>query len=374
VQLVDARGVRLAKSDAPDAPADFVGRSPLVQAALAGRRAASFGTLGDPHSPTSPPSRSRGRRRAWSSARSRRAPARRARRPRPRAEGAEVAFYVLPRGRGARGSPRRRWRRRGARGRGGRAAGESRRGRRDGGAAGAAAGAPAEVAIDGTRYLARAHPLRSAAGRVLGGYAVLRSRDVEYAAFEALRRATLVAGGVGLLAALLVSSAIARQVTRPLAALAEAARRAASGDYSASFAVRAGRDEVGTWRPRSTRCSTTCGPSRCWSSSRASRAAACRAGGSAPSVPGADHARGRRRGGRVDDALRARRRAGRVRRARRRRARRRPPRPSPTRAGRRRPVRPPPASASRRRPPTWSRPPRRCGPDTCSPAGTWSRR
>jgi HAMP domain-containing protein len=101
------------------------------------------------------------------------------------------------------------------------------------------------VAAGGTRYLARAHPLRSAAGRVIGGYVVLRARDVEYAAFEAQRRATLVAGGVGLLAALLVSSAIARQVTRPLAALADAARRAAGGDYSASFAVGGGRDEVG---------------------------------------------------------------------------------------------------------------------------------
>jgi serine/threonine-protein kinase len=118
--------------------------------------------------------------------------------------------------------------------------------RGEGDTAAAARGAPGEIAAGGTRYLARAHPLRSAAGRVLGGYVVLRSRDVEYQAFEAQRRATLVAGGVGLLAALLVSSAIARQVTRPLAALADAACRAAAGDYSASFAVRPGRDEVGT--------------------------------------------------------------------------------------------------------------------------------
>ena len=111
---------------------------------------------------------------------------------------------------------------------------------------GVARTAPSEVTVDDTRYLARAHPLRSAAGRVLGGYAVLRARDVEYAAFEAQRRATLVAGGVGLLAALLVSLLIARQVTRPLAALADAARRAAGGDYSAPFGVRPGRDEVGT--------------------------------------------------------------------------------------------------------------------------------
>jgi serine/threonine-protein kinase len=246
VQLVDARGARLAKSDAPAAPPEFLGDSPLVQAALAGRPAAGFGTLGDSalaHVAAVPiegatPGVVIG---ALMVARPLDARAARGR----GAEGAEVAFYVLPRGAAPRLAASTL-----AATRPLTAAIASLPGSRgdaaDGGAAGAAAGAPAEVAIDGTPYLARAHPLRSAAGRVLGGYAVLRSRDVEYAAFEALRRATLVAGGVGLLAALLVSSAIARQVTRPLAALAEAARRAASGDYSASFAVRAGRDEVGT--------------------------------------------------------------------------------------------------------------------------------
>jgi serine/threonine-protein kinase len=105
---------------------------------------------------------------------------------------------------------------------------------------------PADLTVGATRYLARAHPLRMASGRVVGGYAVLRARDLEYAAFAALRRATLAAGGVGLLAALLVSFALARGVTRPLATLTDAARRAAEGDFAVPFTARTGgRDEVG---------------------------------------------------------------------------------------------------------------------------------
>lgn len=244
VQLVDARGVRLAKSDAPDAPPDPLGDSPLVRAALAGRPAAGFGTLGDSalaHVAAVPiegatPGVIIG---ALMVARPLDARAARGR----STEGAEVVFYLLPRNGEPRvaattlaPSPALA------------AAVAALPGSRDGdtAAAGSAAASPGEVTVDGTRYLARVHPLESAAGRALGGYAVLRSRDVEYAAFEALRRATLAAGAGGLVAALLVSSAIARQVTRPLAALADAARRAAAGDYSASFAVRPGRDEVGT--------------------------------------------------------------------------------------------------------------------------------
>jgi serine/threonine-protein kinase len=244
VQLVDARGVRLAKSDAPGAPAEPLGDSPLVRAALAGRAEAGFGALGDSalaHVAAVPIEGATPGVIVGALMVARPLDARAARGQ--GAEGGEVVFYVLPRGAGPRvaastltPSPALA---------GALAALPDTRGEGAGDVT-VVRGAPGEVVVAGTRYLARAHPLRSSAGRVLGGYAVLRSRDVEYAAFEALRRATLVAGGVGLLAALLVSSAIARQVTRPLAALADAARRAAEGDYSASFAVRPGRDEVGT--------------------------------------------------------------------------------------------------------------------------------
>jgi serine/threonine-protein kinase len=142
---------------------------------------------------------------------------------------------------------------------------------------------------------------------------VLRSRDVEYAAFEAQRRATLVAGGVGLLAALLVSSAIARQVTRPLAALADAARRASAGDYSASFAVRAGRDEVGTVAAAfhtlldDLRAKQVLVEFARLARGRVPERAGARAGRPARDAA-ARRGRGRGRGGRVDDAVRARRR------------------------------------------------------------------
>jgi serine/threonine-protein kinase len=245
VQLVDARGARLAKSDAPGAPAEPLGDSPLVRDALAGRAGAAFGTLGDTalaHVVAVPVEGATPGRTVGALMVARPLDARAAR---GGGEGGrEVAFYLLPRD----GTPRL-------------AAstlapspallGELVRlpGATEAPAArpadAGAGGAPREVEVGGTRYLARAHALRAATGRAVGGYAVLRGQAVEYAAFEALRRATVIAGGVGLLAAVLVSLAIARQVTRPLASLAEAARRAAAGDYAAPFAARPGRDEVG---------------------------------------------------------------------------------------------------------------------------------
>lgn len=102
-----------------------------------------------------------------------------------------------------------------------------------------------EPIIDGQRFVAVGSKLLSAAGRPVGGVAVLRSRDREFAAFNRLRNIILLGGLAGLVIAGLLSFGIARQVTRPVDQLVEATRRAADGDYSADITVRA-TGEIGT--------------------------------------------------------------------------------------------------------------------------------
>ena len=239
VQLVDAQGTRLAKSDAPDAPRESAADSPLIRDALAGRSAIGFGTIGDTalaHVAAIPIEGATSGLVVGALMVARPLDPRLARGG-AGTSGGEVAFYLLPREAPPRvvastfaG-----------------AAQLARTLRSLPVVQGQAPNEPApEIEVGGTRYVARAHPLRAATGRVLGGYVALRARDVEYAAFEALRRAILVAGAVGLLGALAVSLAIARQITRPLARLAEMARRAADGDYGAQFGTTsARRDEIG---------------------------------------------------------------------------------------------------------------------------------
>ncbi|HKG94887.1 MAG TPA: protein kinase [Gemmatimonadaceae bacterium] len=105
--------------------------------------------------------------------------------------------------------------------------------------------ARAEVELGGTHYVGQGAPLRSAGGSALGGFIALRSRDVELAAFNQLRNTILGAGVAGIALAFLLSFLIARQITRPVAALVAATRRAADGDYAADITVRS-RDEIGT--------------------------------------------------------------------------------------------------------------------------------
>ncbi|MDF2775720.1 MAG: protein kinase, partial [Geminicoccaceae bacterium] len=104
--------------------------------------------------------------------------------------------------------------------------------------------ARAEVELGGEHYVGRGAALRSAGGEVLGGFIALRSREAELAPYVALRRWIAVAGLLGLAVAFVLSYFTARSVARPVLALAEATRRAAEGDYSASVEVRTG-DEVG---------------------------------------------------------------------------------------------------------------------------------
>jgi len=86
--------------------------------------------------------------------------------------------------------------------------------------------------------------LRTASGVPVGGYAGLRSRGQELAAFAELRSAVLGAFALGLLLAVVTALILARRVTRPVQRLVEATRRVAEGQYSEALPV-ASRDEIG---------------------------------------------------------------------------------------------------------------------------------
>jgi HAMP domain-containing protein len=101
-----------------------------------------------------------------------------------------------------------------------------------------------EVRINGTNFVALGEPLRSASGAQVGGFIVLRNKDVEFAAFNRLKNIILGGGALGLVIAGLLSFGIARQITRPVMQLVDATRRAAEGDYSGDITVSAG-GEIG---------------------------------------------------------------------------------------------------------------------------------
>ena len=102
-----------------------------------------------------------------------------------------------------------------------------------------------EPVIGGEHFVGIGYPLRAASGRPVGGYLVLRNKDKEFAAFNRLRLIILLGGAGGLIVAGMLSFGIARQITRPVAQLVEATRRAAEGDYSADINVKA-TGEIGT--------------------------------------------------------------------------------------------------------------------------------
>jgi HAMP domain-containing protein/predicted Ser/Thr protein kinase len=109
----------------------------------------------------------------------------------------------------------------------------------------AAADQRREVDLDGVHYVALGDVLRSAGGTPLGGFVLLKDRDVEFAAFNELQRTILYGGALGLVFAALFSLLVARWVTRPVAKLVEATRRATDGDYAAEITATS-RDEIGT--------------------------------------------------------------------------------------------------------------------------------
>jgi serine/threonine-protein kinase len=96
-----------------------------------------------------------------------------------------------------------------------------------------AAGAPLSSAdVRGTTFDAHGATLTTAGGEAVGGYVTLRPRDAEPAGVVGVRRSLLAAGALGLALALAAAYVAARRVTRPVRALAAAARRAADGDYA----------------------------------------------------------------------------------------------------------------------------------------------
>ncbi|MBX9928414.1 MAG: protein kinase, partial [Gemmatimonadaceae bacterium] len=103
----------------------------------------------------------------------------------------------------------------------------------------------AEAELGGVHYVGLGHPFYSAGGRPVGGFVAMRTRESAFGAFTDLRNTIIVAGLAGLVVAGLLAFGIARTITRPVEALVVATRKAADGDYSADIAVRSG-DEIGT--------------------------------------------------------------------------------------------------------------------------------
>ena len=101
-----------------------------------------------------------------------------------------------------------------------------------------------EFAVGDVTYIGSGGMLKSAGGTVLGGYLALRSRAVELAGFSALRTTILVGGAIGVVLAMLFSFAIAKQMTKPVGELVRATKAATEGDYHAHI-PHGGKDEIG---------------------------------------------------------------------------------------------------------------------------------
>ena len=100
------------------------------------------------------------------------------------------------------------------------------------------------VTVRGQQYVARVQALRSAGGKVLGGFVSMHVRARRLQAFMDFKREVWESGAIGIVIAFLLSFLVARGVTRPLEKLLAATRRAASGDYSPPEEITS-NDEIG---------------------------------------------------------------------------------------------------------------------------------
>jgi HAMP domain-containing protein len=253
VQLTDARGVRLARSDDPAAGPDTLARSALIARALAGRRAAGAAVIADTvlHQAVAVPIEGASAR-VVGVLMATKAVNDSVAREITDATSSAVVFFALD----STGRPR--------------ISGSSLEhddalerflDERAPIWAAADAGSPSatrraaepdtahpishtEVTLGDTRWVASGAALRSAGGTALGGFVALRSLDEEMATFTRLQRSILLATLAGLLLALGLSYLIARAISRRVGVLEAATRRAADGDYAAEIPVRGG-DEIG---------------------------------------------------------------------------------------------------------------------------------
>jgi serine/threonine-protein kinase len=93
----------------------------------------------------------------------------------------------------------------------------------------------AEAVLAGRHWIAQGEALLSAGGDTLGGVVTLSSREAELATFTRLRDQIALAGALGLLLAFGLSYVVARRISRPILALATAARRAAAGNITVAL-------------------------------------------------------------------------------------------------------------------------------------------
>jgi serine/threonine-protein kinase len=92
--------------------------------------------------------------------------------------------------------------------------------------------APEAVSITGTSYVTQGASLTTAAGDVVGGFAVLRARAAVVTGLDGIRRSLLLSAALGVLLAVGMAYFAARHITAPLRRLSQSVRRAAEGDYA----------------------------------------------------------------------------------------------------------------------------------------------
>ena len=243
VQLVSRDGVRLAKSDDPSAPPDTLTGSPLISGALDGKAGAAFGVTGDSLliQLVAVPIEGAGRRIIGALMAAKLVTDSLARAA-GKQTGSEVLFYAVGGEGAAHAAAATDWSRTASasllafmqQAAGSESAADS-------------AVATSRLEVAGEQWVGRWATLTSAAGNPVGGFATVRSLDkqLQETGFAQLRTTLLLAGGIGLVLALLITAVSARQIVRPVTILAEATRRAAEGDYAAEI-PEGGRDEIGT--------------------------------------------------------------------------------------------------------------------------------